>query len=362
MKVTNKFYREITKFIELLPREYFPKQEIYRRVYRKVYNLLQRGDRTWDPWIFKDDNVYRLFYLTGPKNADPWWSSSKIYGAISTDMKQWKDLGNILEPEPENSWEAGRIFSGFTYKEDGVYYLFYSASGQEKSEILNEGIGLATSTNGLYWQRYSTKPLLKPNDLDRWYGKVYKHFQWRDPYIVTERDTGKYYMFICSGLKEERIGRFRGCVGVAVADKITGPYELLPPAAAPLVDGTKESPYYEMERPQVIYKDGKYHLFFSCWHHKLNPKWLKKWESQKITNSSLYWYVSDKITGPFEPGSDPPVVRGSEKTGLYGTNFFPVPDRPEEFFAYGWYPRLSVLEVSPVFRVRWNDRSIEISN
>ncbi len=35
-------------------------------------------------------------------------------------------------------------------------------------------------------------------------------------------------MFICASSKE--IGNFQGCIGLAVSDKIAGPYKLLPPA------------------------------------------------------------------------------------------------------------------------------------
>jgi beta-fructofuranosidase len=161
-------------------------------------------------------------------------------------------------------------------------------------------------------------------------------------------------------LKEAESKEFRGCIGIAVAEKITGPYELLPPAALPFVEGTKESIHREMERPQVIYKDGKYHLFFSCWTYTLNPKWIQKVGSEKITNSSLYWYVSDKVTGSFKPVNEKPIVRGSNKTGLYGTNFIESMDQSGEFIAYGWYKKMSKLEVSPQFRVSWNNNSIEI--
>jgi beta-fructofuranosidase len=83
--------------------------------------------------------------------------------------------------------------------------------------------------------------------------------------------------------------------------------------------------------------------------------------SEQLTNSALYWYVSDEITGPFKPVNDKPVVRGSHKTGLYGTNFIAALDQSEELIAYGWYKKLSSLEVSPRFRVCWNNNSIKIS-
>jgi beta-fructofuranosidase len=75
----------------------------------------------------------------------------------------------------------------------------------------------------------------------------------------------------------------------------------------------------------------------------------------------LYWYVSDNITGPFNPVNDLPIVSGSETIGQYGINFLPAPDNPEELIPYGWYPKLFRIEVSPsLCRARWNDNSIKI--
>jgi beta-fructofuranosidase len=359
MKFNNKLYQGTTQLLDFLPRG--------RKKARKILFTLWKSHPSWDPWLLKDGDIYRLFYLVGPRESDTWWLDGTIYGAISTDMKLWEDIGIVLDVEPENAWESGRMFAGCAYKEDDVYYLFYSAAGKGV-EIMNEGIGLATSVDGLHWQRCSTCELVKPNENNRWYGRYkrvvdkneYDYFQWRDPYIIKDHKTGSYYMFICAALKEGGEGIYRGCLGLAVADKISGPYELLPPAAIPVVEGTKESPYYELERPQVIYKDGKYHLFFSCWTFWLNPKWVQKVGKDKITDSSVYWYVSDHITGPFKPVNDKPVVEGSERTGIYGTNFFPAPDNPEEFIAYGWYYKRMTLAISPQVRVRWNNNSIEI--
>lgn len=321
----------------------------------------------WDPWILKDDDVYRMFYLVGAKDTEVFWSTGQIHGAISSDLRQWQDLGVILQPDPAIAWESGRMLAGCAYKEDGVYYLFYSAAGEGEPALFYEEIGLATSKDGLNWQRYSSHPqnlFFNLEDRDRWYGKFKERFFfWRDPYIIKDPNTSKYYMVISSYLKAG-IGISRGCIGLAVADKITGPYEVLPPIAAPVVnekvDETEKWPFYEMERPQVIYKEGKYNLFFSCWTSHLNPNWVEKLGKTKLTHSSLYWYVSEQITGPFRPVNDKPVVKGSEKTGIYGTNFIPVLNKPEEFIAYGWYPRRMALGVSPQVRVHWNNNSIEI--
>lgn len=321
-----------------------------------VWRSLRRNTSVvWDPWILKDDDVYRLFYLRGPAGQTPWWTVSHICGAVSADMRQWQDLGSILEPNLANDWESGRICAGCTYKEDGVYYLFYSAGGT-KTHLRNEAIGLATSVDGVHFSRHH-QCLLQPDDHDPWYGRSNwtGHFHWRDPYIFKDHQTGKYYMFICASSKTP--GNFQGCVGLAVADKISGPYELRSPVLSTPIDTADNWPYYHVERPQVIYKHGLYHLFFSCFKQFFNPKWLQQ-TKQRITNSSLYWYISDKIEGPYQPISqDAFVVKGSEKTGMYGTNFLQVSTEPEELIAYGWYHRLYALAVSQTFHIRWQNPS-----
>ncbi|KAF3889387.1 MULTISPECIES: family 43 glycosylhydrolase [Nostocales] len=328
-----------------------------------VLRSLRRGQpMVWDPWILKDGDIYRLFYLEGLEGQIPWWTISKICGAISTDMKQWQYLGTILEPEPANDWESGRVCAGCTYKEDGVYYLFYSAGGKEPPHLRNEAIGLATSTDGIHFSRYSHRPLLMPEKDDSWYGRSNwtGHFHWRDPYIFKDEHTGNYYMFICAGSKVS--GNFQGCVGLAVADKISGPYKLLPPAVEAPVNAS-DWPYYHLERPQVIYKNGKYNLFFSCFKQFFNPNWLQKVKHKRVTNSSLYWYIADNIAGPYEPvDNDEYIVKGSEKTGMYGTNFLQISDEPEEFIAYGWYHRIHALEVSKAFQVIWKHSCDRSSN
>ncbi len=318
-------------------------------------SLRQSEPMNWDPWILQDGDVYRMFYLRGLEGQTPWWTISKICCAVSPDMQQWQDLGSILEPEPANDWESGRICAGCTYKEDGVYYLFYSAGGKEEPHLKNEAIGLAVSHDGLHFSRTSNNYLLKPDDGDRWYGRSNwtGHFHWRDPYIFKDDKTGSYYMFICASSKVP--GNFQGCVALAVADKISGPYKLLPPAVEAPANTVEDWPYYHMERPQVIYKGGKYHLFFSCFKMLMNQKWLQL-SHKRITNSSLFWYISDHITGPYQPiNKDDFIVRGSEKTGMYGTNFLQISTESEEFVAYGWYHRLHALAVSQAFRATWKD-------
>lgn len=367
-------HREIIKNLERLPirDRYTAKSSIFKRSQVRLRETLTGAFRSsckistkvWDPWLLKDGDLYRLFYLTGPKGLNPWWRYSQINGAISTDLLNWQDIGAVLTPNPANDWESGRIFAGNTYKENGVYYLFYSASGHKDLDLRVEGIGLATSLDGLHWQRYSDQHLLRPEPDNEWYGRSIEsqHLHWRDPYLIKDPQTGKYYMFICAFAKGLISSEFQGCVALAVADQITGPYKMLPPVVGPTTDTVRDWPFCHTERPQVIYRQGKYHLFFSCFTHFINPNWLQKVGTKNINHATLYWYTSDRITGPFTPASHKPIVKGSDKTGLYGINFFSPSDQTEALYAYGWYYGLYALQTYPVFRAIWDGDEITIKS
>lgn len=314
----------------------------------------------WDPWILQDGDVYRLFYLRGIEGHTPWWTVSKICGAVSTDLQEWHDLGILLEPST-NDWESGRICAGCTYEEDGVYYLFYSAGGKAAPYLKDEAIGLATSKDGVSWQRQSDGYPLHPDARHPWYGSSNwtDHFHWRDPYAFKDPRSGRYYLFICASAATP--GNFQGCVGLAVADRVAGPYEILAPVVTPTAASADNWPYYHMERPQVFYKDDRYHLLFSCFTIYLNPTWQRTMNPQRITNSSLYWYVADEITGPYEPIlAGESIVPGSEKTGMYGTNLLPLTSDLSDFVAYGWYHRIHALAIAPTLRATWNEPGLRI--
>lgn len=329
----------------------------------------------WDPWMLWDGEGYRLFYLSGRTDQIPWWKTSWICEAHSSDMRHWLHLGPALEPLANAGWESGRLFAGSIYKEDDTYYLFYSAA--RESDIAQEAIGLATSSDGRQWQR-SEQPLLSFENAvegDRYVGKCNwaGHLHWRDPYIVKEPVTQKYYLFFCTSLTGSAL--YQGGVGLAVADQLAGPYQLLAPAAGPGLpnaetDESSRWPFYHLERPQIVYFQGKYHLFFSCFKEFVNPAWLEKVGPEKVTDSTLYWYTCDQLTGPFLPVSELPVVPGSHATGLYGTTFFPLHDRGDwqqaaqsdtlEMTVLGWYYDSYQLAVSQEFRAIWTASGLEI--
>ena len=177
---------------------------------------------------------------------------------------------------------------------------------------------------------------------------------------MKDSKTGKYYLFICAYSKTGTPFPYRGCIGLAVADRLEDPYELLPLVADSLTAAIEQWPFGEMERPQVIFQNGQYHLFFSCWPRYLNPHWRSQIDPKRITGSSLYHYVFDSIDGPFQPTSSTPIVPNSENTSMYGVNFFGNPNHAANAIVYGWYYRLFSLETSPLFRATWHEERLEM--
>ncbi|MEB3355572.1 MAG: hypothetical protein VKK04_02410, partial [Synechococcales bacterium] len=101
-----------------------------------------------------------------------------------------------------------------------------------------------------------------------------------------------------------------------------------------------------------------YHLFFSLTPRMINPTWLERVGLEGITESTLYWFTSPHLAGPYQAAAEKPVVVGSDRTGLYGTQIVPGPDG--QLYAFGAYHTSFTLEVSPRFPLRWRQGVPEI--
>lgn len=68
-----------------------------------------------------------------------------------------KDLHNpVLSPSPEDGWESA-VLTAMVLKEGDTYRLWYSGRSQDGSQ---DGIGLATSVDGVTWEKSGTNPVM----------------------------------------------------------------------------------------------------------------------------------------------------------------------------------------------------------
>lgn len=283
------------------------------------------GRFLWDSWFMPEKGGYRLYHLDAPGDPDPETrhERAQIRTAFSTDLKNWTDQGFALKSAEPGAWDDGPIWTGSTYQENGQYYKFYTGRNQRDGQT--QRIGLAKSSDGINWER-GEKPLLEADS--RWYetdepSPVYRAF--RDPFIVKNPKDGKYLMYFTAKTKDGD-PTYRGCIGVATADKMEGPWEQQGPVLAP---GT----IAEMECPQVLEKDGKWYLFITTKGSNYSPEWEKKVGGQE---TGLHGYVGDSPTGPFEPVRGDAVIAGND-SNMFSVRLVEDKSRPGEYQALGWY-------------------------
>jgi hypothetical protein len=318
-------------------------QIINSRYARKFY----LKEMVWDPWILSDGKRHYLFYLIDDTMDYPdncYWYNCDIALAVSNDLRNWESMGKVLSTDPEIPWESQRLCAGSAIQDNDTLYLFYSSAGKEN--ILEEHICLASSANGLEWNRYENNPLLKIEPDNPWYGHSSRdghlHLQCRDPHIMKHEEDGKYYIFFSASLKSSSVKEHLGCVGAAVANEVAGPYEFLPPVTG-LAPGREETYGYEMERPQVVFLGGQYHLFWSTFQPNSHIDFI----ASNKTISRTYHFISDNFLGPYQPHGSDPILRNPDGNALYGINLYPLPGREDAFFLYGWDRITRKLMVNP---------------
>lgn len=134
----------------------------------------------WDAWavhpgaILKENNLYKMYFTAYANQYDQWY----IGIATSLDGINWSKKSNPILLSG-TGWEF-QISSNFILKHNSKYYLYYS--GRDGTN--NWKIGLAISSDGINFTKYSGNPILE-ND-----------FPWEgtgifNPTIFKENDTYK---------------------------------------------------------------------------------------------------------------------------------------------------------------------------
>lgn len=67
----------------------------------------------------------------------------------------------ILRPHPSHPWENLVVCNPAVIHENGLFTMIYRAAGNDKDHVIH--FGLATSTDGIHFERQSEQPLLSPS-------------------------------------------------------------------------------------------------------------------------------------------------------------------------------------------------------
>lgn len=123
--------------------------------------ILSPGDPgSWDSYatiagaIINDEGIYKMYYV-GWANTDDNWN---IGLATSVDGIHWEKYPTPVL-QGTSGWEY-QIVPSSVIKVNGTYFLYYYGRN-----LPNYNIGLATSTDGIDWVKYTNNPIVTPDKL-----------------------------------------------------------------------------------------------------------------------------------------------------------------------------------------------------
>src|SRR5690606_13744006 len=109
----------------------------------------------------------------------------------------------------------------------------------------------------------------------------------RDPAYFRDPNSGARFLFFAGSLARST-SAFNGVIGAAVSGVAEAGWRLLPPILS--ADGLNN----ELERPHVVYHDGRYYLFWSTQGQVFDP-------AGPVGPTGLYGMVSDRLDGGWVP-------------------------------------------------------------
>jgi len=192
------------------------------------------------------DGTYYVYYsrATGktygfgtgdPENKVFPWDKTEVWYATSTDGWEWKEQGLAVGRGAAGNFDDRSVFTPEVLVHDGKYILVYqTVKAPYVNRVKNQvGLAIADSPNGPFVKL--EHPILSPTDDGEWLGEEDTRFKVKkqgsfdshkvhDPTLLFYKN--KFYLYY----KGERMGErktFGGREikwGVAIADKLEGPY------------------------------------------------------------------------------------------------------------------------------------------
>ena len=229
---------------------------------RPVGRILETKD--WYIWcaspICGPDGKIHLFFSRWPaeRRMGGWINSSEIAHAVAqTAESPFETIGPVLQPRGPGYWDATTCHNPHIQLIDGTYCLFYMGNSNGKTDTKRIGLAVSDSLDGP-WRR-PDQPLVEPGPPDAWDSHCTTN-----PAFV-KHPNGQYWLYYKSWNTADyesapKTAAVRGNrkYGVAIADKLEGPYIKHP--ANPTVDFSGRGANRQFEDAYVWREDGRFHM------------------------------------------------------------------------------------------------------
>lgn len=160
------------------------------------------------------------------------WDYADIYYATSTDGIHWDEQGPAVVRGGKGSYDERTVCTPDVMEYEGKYYLVYQALpqvGEYKGNDEHVAMSIAENPDGP-WTKLSSD-ILEPQKSGYWlgedndnYNNLYCNGITHDPSLFSY--NGKFYLYFkcCGEMNKPTFCEVDTRWGVAIADKITGPY------------------------------------------------------------------------------------------------------------------------------------------
>ncbi len=265
----------------------------------------------WDFWFYMEGAEQHIFFLQAPKSlGDERYRhfNASIGHAKSMDLINWNVLPDVLGPGAAGAWDDQATWTGCTFKNGEIYYLFYTGVNK-KEQGLVQRIGVATSKDLIHWEKHEGNPIIEADqrwyeilDLNAWHDQA-----WRDPWVFAYK--GQFHAYITARVNYgEADGR--GVIAHAVSNDLLN-WEVQPPITEP-------GNFGQLEVPQLIEVDSIPYLLFSTDRFTHSKTLLDRTKNPPVTGFACYQGAT--LLGPFTH-TDDPWLFCSEEGSLYSGKF-----------------------------------------
>ena len=253
-----------------------------------------------DPEIMYSHKTHK-YYIYPTSDGFPNWSGSYFKAFSSTNLKNWKDEGIILDLKKDVSWAHQNAWAPciIEKKIKGQYKYFYYFAADNK-------IGVAVGDDPAGPFTDSGKPLIlsKPDNIGRG--------QQIDPDVFEDPKTGKTYLYWGNGY-------------MAVAELNNDMMSLKPGTQKVLI---ASSPQYN-EGSYVFYRKGIYYFSWSK-----NDTRSEDYQVRYVTAASP--------VGPIDPDTSKILIQKNSSKGIYATghhSILKVEGKDEWYIVYHRFNR-----------------------